>query len=184
MTGRFELAGPAPTTTLRPAGREDADALAELNLRGMRFAYESFVSRADLESVGRAELGERWREDLATRRPSTRTLVAEGRDRGVVGFVRVGRSRDDDARPGDGELHAIYVEPALVGTGVGHELLAAGEADLARDHPAATLWVLGPNEHARRFYGRHGWTVDDAPFDPARWGWATSIRYRKMLRPA
>ena len=41
---------------------------------------------------------------------------------------------------GVGELYAIYVEPALVGTGRGHGLLVCAEELLARDHAEATLW--------------------------------------------
>jgi hypothetical protein len=41
--------------------------------------------------------------------------------------------------------------------------------------------VLEPNAGARRFYERHGWSEDDAPYDRDRWGWAPSIRYVKAL---
>jgi GNAT superfamily N-acetyltransferase len=78
----------------------------------------------------------------------------------VVGFVSVGASRDADA---SGELFAIYVEPDHWGTGVGGDLLAAGEQRLRElGHTDAILWVLEDNPRARRFYERAGWSRDGA----------------------
>src|SRR2546423_6827289 len=105
--------------------------------------------------MGGAEaLAGRWRERLGR----TRTFVAVEDE--LQGFVSVGPSRDEDAREGDGELYAIYVEPALIGTGVGHALLAYGERELAGTYRGATLWVFEANALARRFYERHGWRVE------------------------
>lgn len=100
----------------------------------------------------------------------------------VAGFVSIGESRDPDARPGDGELYALYVDPARIGRGDGHALLVAGEAGLrALGFAAATLWVFERNDHARRFYERHGWAPDDRPGDRWRWSWAPSLRMRRTL---
>ena len=106
------------------------------------------------------------------------------RDGRLAGFVSVGTPRDEDTN-GDGELYAIYVEPELIGSGVGRELAVAGERELAAlGHRAATLWTFAANGPARRFYERGGWRVDERPYDPGRWGWAPSVRYRKDLNPA
>ena len=161
---------------IRAARAEDAEALAGLQTRAWRTAYGAYVplDRIEAASEGRVE---RWREILGGEHG---TFVIVGPD-ALTGFVSVGPTRDEDARPGDGELHAIYVEPDLIGTGVGTELLLYGEAELARAHRAATLWVFEANERARRFYERHGWAPDDRPGDPSRWDWAPSIRYRKTF---
>jgi ribosomal protein S18 acetylase RimI-like enzyme len=161
---------------IRPAGTEDAEALASLQTRSWRAAYGDYVpmERIDAACEGREE---RWREVLGGEHGTFVMLGAEG----LVGFVSVGESRDDDARPGDGELLAIYVEPGLIGGGVGSELLRYGEAELARTYAGATLWVFERNARARRFYEHHGWAPDDRPGDPGRWDWSPSIRYRRAL---
>jgi ribosomal protein S18 acetylase RimI-like enzyme len=164
---------------IRPARAEDAEALAALQTRSWRAAYGDYVDdeRIDAASERREE---RWRELLAGKHG---TFVIVGADAALVGFVSVGPSRDADARPGDGELYAIYVEPSLAGTGVGSELIRYAEAELARHHRAATLWVFEQNAGARAFYQRHGWAPDDRAGDPERWDWAPSVRYRKALSP-
>ena len=170
---------------IRAARPADAAALASLQVRAWQAAYSPYVSAEQLAGAGDvAARTERWREILAGRHGETRTFVALADDGAVQGFVTVGPSRDDDARPGDAELYAIYVEPKLIGAGIGRALLAHGERELAREHRGATLWVFEANEVARRFYERHGWRVDDAPFARDRWDWAPSVRYRKELRPA
>ena len=169
---------------IRPARIEDAEALAALQVRAWRAAYSSYVAAEDLAAVGdAAQRAAGWRERLAAGRADVVTLVAERGGR-LVGFVSVGTTRDEDT-DGDGELYAIYVEPELIGSGVGRELAVAGERELAAlGHRAATLWTFAANGPARRFYERGGWRVDERPYDPGRWGWAPSVRYRKDLNPA
>ena len=168
---------------IRRGRPEDADALAALQVRAWHAAYSSYVAEEDLAAAGApVERAERWRARLAADHEGSTTLVADG-DR-LAGFVTVGPSRDDDA-DGAGELFAIYVEPELVGTGVGRELMLAGEGALREmGFTAATLWTFQANEIARRFYERGGWRVDERPHDPGRWGWAPSVRYRRELTPA
>jgi GNAT superfamily N-acetyltransferase len=165
---------------IRRGRPEDAEALAALQVRAWQAAYSAYVEQEDLQARSDpGERTERWRSYLAPDHPESTTLVA---DRGrLEGFVTVGASRDDDA-DGAGELYAIYVAPELIGTGVGRELLVAGEQAL-RDQgfSEATLWTFQANDPARRFYERAGWRVDERPHDPGRWGWAPSVRYRRPL---
>ena len=89
-----------------------------------------------------------------------RTWVAESAGR-VVGFASTDPSRDPDATGGTGEVYAIYLEPDVVGTGVGGRLFAQAVEDLRqRGYRAATLWVLEGNARARRFYDTAGWRPD------------------------
>ena len=106
-------------------------------------------------------------------------IVAEV-DGKVVGFVSVGASRSDDA---EGELYAIYVHPDHWGTGVGRELMQAGEAELRRlGHRRVILWVLDDNPRARRFYELAGWTADGRSQDLEIFGFHISeVRYAKDL---
>jgi GNAT superfamily N-acetyltransferase len=92
--------------------------------------------------------------------PEYGVVVAEDRAR-LVGFASFGPSRDDDAPPGTGEIPAIYVDPAVLGTGVGRQLFDAAAANLrGRGFTRATLWVLEANDRARRFYEKAGWSWD------------------------
>jgi GNAT superfamily N-acetyltransferase len=106
-------------------------------------------------------------------------LAAEA-DGIVVGFVSVGASRDADA---DGELFAIYVDPNHWRTGIGRDLITAGEERLRElGHEEATLWVLAKNPRARRFYERVGWRHDGATRPIEIFGIEVpEVRYRKDL---
>ena len=165
---------------IRRAAPGDAVALAQLQVRTLWATYGPYVEHDKIAAVlPRLEPG--WRERLAPRADGLEVWVSE-QDGVIDGWVTVGPSRDPDARPGDGELHAIYVEPERIGTGLGRALLARAEERLdATDHPAATLWTLTPNTQARAFYERHGWTEDERPGDNPYADWSPSVRYRKVL---
>jgi ribosomal protein S18 acetylase RimI-like enzyme len=84
----------------------------------------------------------------------------------VAGFVTYGRSIDDDAPPGTGQIWAIYADPDLIGLGVGAALMNAAVEGLAADGlTEATLWVLEGNAAGRRFYAKGGWLPDGASMD-------------------
>lgn len=106
-------------------------------------------------------------------------LIADVRGT-VVGFVSVGLSRDSDA---SGELFAIYVDPEHWGTGVGRELMDAGERRLSElGHADVILWVLEDNPRARRFYERAGWYHDGTARPIEIFGTEVpEVRYRKQL---
>ena len=114
--------------------------------------------------------------------PSSGILVAEG-STGIAGFVMFGPSRDDDAADDTGEIPMIYVDPELFRRGTGLSLLShATEALRASGFLQATLWVIGGNTRARRFYERAGWSWDGTVKRP-RYGTeeVDVVRYRRYL---
>jgi GNAT superfamily N-acetyltransferase len=167
---------------IRRARAQDAAAVADINRRGWLFAYEHIVPAETMLDAAR-DLETSWADGLAQDDGSRHVWVATSTADAVIGFVSVGASRDDDARPEEGELRAIYLAPEAVGTGVGRELLTRAEASLAElGYGAATLWVFEDNARARRFYEGNGWQAQPDS-GPGPWGWARSVRYRKALAP-
>ena len=143
---------------IRRATAADARSIAEVHVASWRHAYRGLLPEASLDrrSVERRETS--WREAFGDRRSGVFVAEEEGR---VIGFASFGPSRDPDAGPEVGEILAIYVDPSVVGAGVGRALLdAAIEALCEAGYRRATLWVLEANSHARRFYERAGWTWD------------------------
>jgi len=167
---------------IRRARVQDAAALADINRRGWLFAYAHILPAETMREAG-ADLEARWADSLADMDDDREVWVATDADDRAIGFVSVGSSRHEDARPGEGELRAIYLAPEVVGDGVGRELLACGERALARlGYEVAMLWVFEENERARRFYERNGW-VAEPDSGPGPYGWAPSVRYRKRVVP-
>jgi GNAT superfamily N-acetyltransferase len=82
-----------------------------------------------------------------------RLLVAEegGAIRGLAWFLTAGTLALG------GYLRLIAMLPGAEGKGAGAALLAAFEAETARESRHAFLLVSDFNDGARRFYERHGW---------------------------
>jgi ribosomal protein S18 acetylase RimI-like enzyme len=148
---------------VRDAEPKDAEDIARVHVASWQVAYEHIfhsraLARLDDAADRRAAF---WRREIEAHVPLSSTLVAEDAD-GIVGFVDVRPSRDEDAEPErTGELTAIYVAPRGWGTGAGRLLMAeALERLRASEFEDATLWVLEDNPRARRFYEIAGWRAD------------------------
>jgi RimJ/RimL family protein N-acetyltransferase len=128
---------------IRPGTPDDAEAAARLHVESWAATYT--LAGPTLEQ----------RLDLHRRFPASFVAEVDGE---IAGFVGVGPSRDPDA---EGELYTIYVDPAHWGTGVGRELMRAGEDRLRElTFRRVVLWVHPDNARARRFYEAAGWTAD------------------------
>jgi GNAT superfamily N-acetyltransferase len=155
---------------IRAARREDARAIAELEVRAWRWAYVDLVEDPAMPTVEAREA--RWRTEPLD---GASVYEVEGR---VVGVVQIGEASEE---AGVGRLRGLYVEPAAQGAGLGaalHEhaielLRGAGYAD-------ATLWTFTGNGHARGFYERRGWVADGVT---GAWEGVPELRYRRRLDP-
>jgi GNAT superfamily N-acetyltransferase len=147
---------------IRAARPEDSRLIAEVHVASWRHAYRGLLPDDYLEKLSVDEREAQRLAWFAHPEPGSGVLVAEEAGR-VVGFVSFGPSRDDGAPPKTGEIPAIYVEPSMLGTGMGRELLQTAMAELRLTGFArATLWVLEANALARRFYEKAGWSWDGA----------------------
>ena len=164
--------------TIRRATPDDAAAIATIQVHGHRFAYAGLLPMpaSDEEWIERRTAV--WRRLLAPEHDGC-AFVAE-RDGAAIGFVTVGPAEHDATI---GQLFALYLEPEVIGTGVGAALCEAGVAELrARGFAAAKLWVLEENARARRFYERAGWSFDGTRNDYVRDGQLRhEIRYGRAL---
>jgi len=143
---------------LRTGKDSDLEFVGALHLRSRAAAYAHILQPETLAGGRDEALGEYWVERWKWERETHRLTVAE-QDGKIVGFTYVGPSETEGAV----ELYAIHVDPELVGTGVGRELMANALEQLEEiGGERAVLWVLEENERARRFYDRGGWKPDGA----------------------
>jgi GNAT superfamily N-acetyltransferase len=143
---------------LRDALPGDARAMAELNVRGWRAFFPGLVPQALIEGQEVEPRARYWEEHLPSA-PPERTWVAERAGR-VVGLTHTGPSRDPDV-PEAAEVYGMYVEPEVVGTGVGRALMSAALEDFrAGPWEEAILWTLPGDHRAARFYRSWGWQPD------------------------
>jgi GNAT superfamily N-acetyltransferase len=132
----------AADLTLRPAGAEDAEALATLFLEAREAAYPSIP-----RLVHPPEDVRRWvRSRLDADQVDEVEMWLAERDALPVALMLLE----------DAWLHSLYVAPGLTGQGIGAVLL-----DLAKTRrpEGLGLWVFETNVEAQRFYRRHGFRV-------------------------
>jgi ribosomal protein S18 acetylase RimI-like enzyme len=88
--------------------------------------------------------------------PQTPTLVSEGHDGRIIGFVTAGPSRSH-RRFFQGEISQLYVQPAFQGANHGRRLfLAASNRLVEAGYQGLIIWVVADNTSARSFYEMMG----------------------------
>jgi GNAT superfamily N-acetyltransferase len=167
---------------VRRACDGDAPGIAAIHVGTWRSAYRGLMPAPFLAALTTDKRERFWRQEIAELGPDHRPWVAET-DGEIVGFEHSGPARDDDAPPACGEIYLIYVVEKCAARGLGRQLLAHGERDLAgRGHKTAVLWVLEGNGRARNFYERAGWQPDGATKRRDFGGrQLIELRYRKEL---
>jgi ribosomal protein S18 acetylase RimI-like enzyme len=166
---------------LREARAEDARSVAAVHVASWQSAYRGHLPDAHLDGLSVDDRTATW-EAFMAKRPTDHLVVAE-LDGEVVGFASTGPSTDSGADPAIGEVYTLYLHPDRWGTGAGRALLEYAAARLAADgFTHATLWVLGTNQRARRFYQRQGWTqVEGVRTQEFGGQVVTDYRYGKTL---
>ncbi|MGW4509301.1 N-acetyltransferase family protein [Streptomyces sp. NPDC004436] len=152
--------------TVRAMTGTDIEAVSAIRVTGWRTAYAGIVPRTWLERMTVEEDARERRRRFASAPGGVYDLVAVDAGGAVVGWACLGPGPDEGAGgtgTRTGELYALYVLPALVGSGVGRTLIEAVHAR-ARELGLGRLllWVLEDNARARRFYERAGYAADGA----------------------
>lgn len=166
---------------VRTALPGDAAGIADVHTRAWQWAYRGLMPEAYLDGLEPGPRAAMWADAIAAGRAP---LVAVG-EHDVLGFAAAMSSRDEDADATTGEVGAIYLDPAVVGQGVGAALWRGVLAQLAAaGHRRVTVWVLDSNERGRTFYERMGLTPDGAEKADAVRGFPIrEVRYCGSLQP-
>ena len=155
--------------TVRDAVLADAPAIATIHVECWRHAYRGIVPQALLDSLDVARREAQWARVLGEPGEAPErgaTLVSEDHADDVTGFAQTGVPQDGSGDGETGELYAIYLHPAAIGTGVGRALLAAATDRLrASGFTRARLDVLPGNDRAIRVYEAAGWRASGEPWD-------------------
>ena len=138
-----------PTIEVRRPRREEARAIAELNVETWEAAYRGIVPERFFEDRrARGEDEASWWESLQREGRDTLVALEGGRVVGYASWTLDG---------GEAELSALYVSPAAWGRGVGARLFrGACEVCRAAGGQQLAVWLLEANDRARRFYEAMG----------------------------
>ena len=108
-----------------------------------------------------------------------------GRDRAApapVGFVAVGPSGEEDARPGEAAFAALLVEPRWGRRGHGSRLLAAAVDFLREDGVTGLVaWVPDGDRASAAFFESAGWEPDGTAYSRPDGGTARETRWHVSL---
>jgi ribosomal protein S18 acetylase RimI-like enzyme len=138
---------------IRDALPKDAESIANVHVSSWQHAYVNLMPADFLASLA-ATLPKReayWAQAIESK--DSDVLVSEV-DGNVVGWISVGRCRDEDKSAAEsGEVMAIYILAEYWGKGIGAKLWESGLNRLFdQGYKNITLWVLSANERAVRFY--------------------------------
>lgn len=169
---------------IRPASAADAAGIAEVHVRSWQAAYAGQLPDDVLRGLSVSDRRRFWERLLSDPDQPGRVLVLDISGT-VGGFASVGPCRDEDADEHVGELSALYLHSRYWDRGLGRRLHDAAMATLGGDgYQRTTLWVLGTNTRARRFYEKAGWVLDSATkIDRLGEVVFEDVRYAKPLTP-
>lgn len=141
---------------IRTADADDAAGIARVHINTWQVAYDGLIPADHLDQLDEEARTQQWTQILDD--PAGLPVQVAVSSGTVIGFISVGRSRDQPSNPLQGEVYALYVDPEWWRQGVGRRLHDRG-VDLMRSagFASATLWVLDGNERAIAFYLRQEW---------------------------
>jgi GNAT superfamily N-acetyltransferase len=146
---------------VRAARAGDVPEIARIQVDTWRTAYRRFLPESVLAALDVTAATQAWDDAVVSPpSPAHHVLVAtEGTY--TVGFVAVGPSGEEDARPGEASVVALLVEPRWGRRGHGSRLLAAA-VDFLRDDGVTGLvaWVPDGDRASTAFYESAGWEPD------------------------
>ena len=148
---------------VRAAVDGDASALGAVSAAAFAATYRGIVPDPVLDEWI-SEAPRSWSAALADRPPDDprRIWVAE-RDGAVIGYATTAPAGDRWLAPPDGagELTNLYIDPEVIGSGVGRRLYEHAVDDLwARGFDPLVVWAFRDNPRAGRFYERMGLEID------------------------
>lgn len=161
----------------------DIDAVAALRMRGWQTAYTGLIPQNFLDTMSVEDHAQRRRAGFNSSRGTVWDLVAADKNDVPVGWVCLGPYRGETDAAAPGEIYALYVEPVLMGQGIGRALMdAVHHRAEAEGFANVLLWVLRDNARARRFYAAAGYVSDGAVDSDLYDGTAVDeVRYRRSL---
>lgn len=155
---------PTADVSVRVAWADDAEAIAGLQVKAWRQAYDGVLPSDVLDALDPTDFATAWTASLTKPKDArNRVLVALERNT-VRGFAITSPSEDPDSDPLlDGEVSELTVDPDHTRQGHGSRLLQACVDTLRADKfRRGVLWLNTTDDALRRFLTTAGWAADGA----------------------
>jgi RimJ/RimL family protein N-acetyltransferase len=143
---------------IRYADIYDSKILGYIHSQSWKFAYKTIIPDLILDNIS-AEAREQYFYKTLSEKLEEDVLILK--DNTPVGFMTLGKCRDNDSDSYWGEIWGIYLLPSHWHEGIGTQLINWGINELkARTFKKVSLWVLEENVNARKFYEKLGFQHD------------------------
>jgi len=139
---------------IRPAGPDDAAAIAAAHCLAWRETYRGMLPDAMVDGLGQDEATEKWTARLGPHAPD-QVFIAEDSAGTALGFAS-GKPSDEAADPDAGLLDTLYLVKAGQGLGLGRRLLYTVADMLDTAGYSRMLVVVHAENPAARFYAAMG----------------------------
>ncbi|MFD5892024.1 GNAT family N-acetyltransferase [Streptomyces sp. NPDC060334] len=126
MRWRWRISYGAEMLTVRAMVEADVAAVSAIRVTGWKAAYVGIVPRSHLDGMTVEADTRRRRQHFRESKAGPTNLVAVDTLGRVVGWACFGPFRGAGTPAATGELYALYVQPSLIGSGIGRTLLEAG----------------------------------------------------------
>lgn len=136
-----------------------AKELGEIHSEYWKVAYKDIIPDEILNNIT-SEKREKYFEKALKEGLEEDAIISN--DKQAIGFICIGKCRDEDKDSTYGEIWGIYLLPQYWNKGIGSILINWGLEELRkRGYKKVTLWVLEENLKARRFYEKVGFKQED-----------------------
>lgn len=129
---------------------EEIKAISEIYIDSWRITYDGFVSDSYLKSLNYYDAEKKWSEFLN----DTKNFIFVAKENNhVIGFA-AGCICDKNY---EGELYALYVNPALKNSGIGSRLLEKFFEYMKENQMTSVIvWAMSKNKNAISYYKHKG----------------------------
>jgi Acetyltransferases len=145
---------------IRYADVNDSPALGNIHSISFRTAYKDIIPDHILNDFTVEKREKHIRKSLEDKTVEHILILKENKP---VGFMCIGKCRDEDLDGSFGEIWGIYLLPDYWNQGLGKRLINWRICELKRrGYKKISLWVLEKNLNARKFYEKLGFEHDGA----------------------
>lgn len=144
--------------TIRFADINDCKALGTIHCESWKIAYKGIVPDSILENMSAEKSMMKFIDSISSGKEKNVIIT---KDNNAIGFMCLGKCRDNDLEDLFGEIWGIYLLPSYWRKGAGTELVNWGISYLNNmGFSKISLWVLEENNNARMFYEKFGFHHD------------------------
>lgn len=157
----------------------NAAAMGRVHSASWQKAYRGLIPDEVVDCFTAESRAEAFAEAISARPEEYYLFTVDGNP---AGLALLYKSHEENLPDSVGEIYALYFHPDYWGTAAPHEGIQFCMERLKQlGFTAITIWVLKDNLRARKFYEKHGFTLDGEEREITIGKSFTELRYAKRI---